>query len=290
MIQDIYPAVFDNHYEAKKPDADSPLMFVRDDDVLFKKEEDGKLIYPLYGQCDPEGLDITYLFSIDDTNYFLAREEEYSEEEIPQNAYGKQLEKLLAEGFEFKNRMNLRYGDKCSAFAGATAYQLAKWYADNRICGRCGKKLHHAKEERMMHCESCGNMIYPKICPAVIVAVTDGDKLLLTKYSTGYKRFALIAGFAESGETIEETVHREVMEEVGLKVKNLRYYKSQPWTFTDTLLFGFFCDVDKDNHITMDEKELSYANWLSLEELEEVEDDEVSLTREMIRVFKESRA
>lgn len=92
----------------------------------------------------------------------------------------------------------------------------------------------------MMRCEHCGQMEFPKICPAVIIGVTDGNRLLMSKYAgRDYKKYALIAGFAEIGETIEETVQREVMEEVGLKVKNLRYYKSQPWSFSDTLLFGF---------------------------------------------------
>ena len=83
---------------------------------------------------------------------------------------------------------------------------------------------------------------------------------ILSKYEgRDLKQYALIAGFAEIGETIEETVHREVMEEVGLKVKNLRYYKSQPWSFSGTLLFGFFCDVDGDDTLTVDHKELSIA-------------------------------
>ena len=88
-------------------------------------------------------------------------------------------------------------------------------------------------KERMVHCECCGNMVYPKICPGIIVAVTNGDKLLLTKYAPAPGRnanYALVAGFTEIGETLEETVQREVMEEVGLKVKNIRYYKSQPWS------------------------------------------------------------
>lgn len=82
-------------------------------------------------------------------------------------------------------------------------------------------------KERMVHCEHCGNTVYPKICPGVIVAVTDGDRLLLTKYANrpGSVNYALVAGFTEIGETLEETVQREVMEEVGIKVKNIRYYK-----------------------------------------------------------------
>lgn len=141
----------------------------------------------------------------------------------------------------------------------------------------------------MVHCPKCGLVEYPKICPAVIVGITNGDKIVLSKYAgREYKKYALIAGFAEIGESIEDTVRREVYEEVGLKVKNLQFYKSQPWSFTDTLLFGFFCQVDGDDTITMDERELSVAQWASREEVPE-DPEGISLTREMMTMFKEGR-
>lgn len=290
MIQDIYPAVLDNHYEHKEPDGKSVLMFIKGDDVLYKMDGD-KVIFPAYKDYDVSSLDIRYLFSIDDVNYFLVFKGIYGEEGNHKfKKYAALVDTLKNAGFEFSNRMLLRRcPDRLNAFAGAIAYQLGRWYADNRICGRCGHKLIHGAEERRMDCPACGNVIFPKICPAVIVAVIDGDNILLTKYATGFKHFALIAGFAETGETIEETVHREVMEEVGLHVKNLRYYKSQPWVFTDTLLFGFFCEPDDDRNITIDHKELSYANWISRKDAQEIPDDDFSLTYEMMRMFKEGR-
>ena len=140
----------------------------------------------------------------------------------------------------------------------------------------------------MMYCPACGQREYPKLNPAVIVAVTEGDKLLLTKYAgRAYTKYALIAGYTEIGETVEETVQREVMEEVGLKVKNIRYYKSQPWSFTDTLLMGFFVEVDGDDTIRLDENELQVAKWCSREEIPE--NDGISLTREMMEVFKNGK-
>mgnify|MGYP000665301821 FL=1 len=129
-------------------------------------------------------------------------------------------------------------------------------------------------------------MEYPKLSPAVIVAVRNGEKLLLSKYAgREFTNYALIAGFAEIGEPIEDTVRREVMEEVGLKVKNLRFYKSQPWSFTDTLLFGFFCDLDGDDTICLDEEELSLAVWMERSQIP-VDEYEISLTREMMTLFK----
>lgn len=129
-------------------------------------------------------------------------------------------------------------------------------------------------------------MEFPKICPAVIVGVTDGNRILMSKYAgRTYKNYALIAGFTEIGETVEQTVAREVMEEVGLKVKNIRYYKSQPWAFTDTLLMGFYCDLDGADTITLDENELALAQWFDREDIPEVLSTE-SLTNEMILRFK----
>ena len=112
-------------------------------------------------------------------------------------------------------------------------------------------------------------MEYPKICPAVIIGLTDGNRLLMSKYAgRAYKKYALLAGFTEIGETVEETVRREVMEEVGLKVK-----------------MGFYCDLDGDDRITLDREELALAEWFEREEIPEVTSHE-SLTNEMIMRFK----
>ena len=108
-----------------------------------------------------------------------------------------------------------------------------------------------------------------------------------TKFYAGRnaKRYALIAGFAEIGETLEETVKREVMEEVGLKVKNIRYYKSQPWGLSGSLLAGFVCDLEGEDTITLDKNELAVAQWFEREEIP-YDDYDVSLTREMMIQFK----
>ena len=124
----------------------------------------------------------------------------------------------------------------------------------------------------------------------MIVAVTDGNRLLLTKYANrpGTVNYALVAGFTEIGETLEETVRREVMEEVGLRVKNIRYYKSQPWSFSSTLLCGFCCEVDGSREVRLDTEELAVAEWFEREDIP-LEDDGVSLTREMIQMFRTGR-
>ena len=111
----------------------------------------------------------------------------------------------------------------------------------------------------------------------------------MSKYAgREYKKYALLAGFNETGESIEETVRREVMEEVGLKVKNLRYYKSQPWSFSGSLLAGFYCDVDGDPSITLDREELSVAEWFDRDSLPETPNF-ISLTGEMIECFRQGK-
>ena len=119
------------------------------------------------------------------------------------------------------------------------------------------------------------------------MAVTHQDKLLVTSYANRPSRgFALIAGFTEIGETVEETVHREVLEEVGLRVKNLRFYKSQPWSFTDTLLMGFFCELEGEcEDIILDEEELKEARWMRADQLPD-RSGEVALTAEMMELFR----
>ena len=145
--------------------------------------------------------------------------------------------------------------------------------------------MKHSETERAMECEKCGYTAYPRIMPAVIVGVTNGNKLLVTRYRTGYQHNALVAGFTEIGETLEETVAREVMEETGLHVKNIRYYKSQPWGMANDILTGFFCDADGDTEIHMDESELKYAEWVERENIV-LQPDSSSLTNEMMEFFK----
>ena len=179
------------------------------------------------------------------------------------------------------------------AFAVVSAWHLCSWYRDARYCGRCGEKLVHDVNERMMRCPKCGNMIFPRINPSVIVAVTHGDYLLLTKYANrpGAQRTALVAGFTEFAESFEQTVHREVMEEVGLKVKDLRYYRCQPWGISGNIMMGYWCRLDGDDDtIHLDNFELADGAWVSREELREnYTGNGIALTSEMIAEFAAGR-
>jgi len=173
-------------------------------------------------------------------------------------------------------------------FGSATAAHLAWWYDTNRFCGYCGQPLQEGATERSLVCEACGQTIYPTIMPAIIVGVTHGDKLLMTKFLGGYDRYALISGYTEIGETFEDTVRREVMEEVGLQVHNIRYYGSQPWAPSHTLLAGYFADLDKDVAIELETDELAKAQWFTRDQIPQGDTTD-SLTWTMIEAFRNQK-
>ena len=213
-----------------------------------------------------------YLFSIGERGYYLV-----DDLKVPEfGSYrleGMQIFRELEPGYQ--------------AFAGITGSQIYRWRESRRFCGCCGAKMRAGTTERSMVCTDCGHTEYPKICPAVIVAIRNGDKLLMSRYARGtYRRYALIAGYVEVGETFEECVRREVMEEVGLKVKNIRYYKSQPWSFSDSVMIGFTADLDGDDTIRLEEDELAEAGWFSRDEIVEYP-PYISVGHEMMKAFKD---
>ncbi len=269
MLQDIFPHRFNNSYKDIKANEGDIVIRYEDGRILCKSDEAKKrLIFPGYS----EDGDPIYLFSIDDDKYFL----DLDQKDAP-------------EGFSFYTLREIRdpgVEDGKEVFAAFTAYHLAGWYTDNRFCGVCGTPLTLASDERALDCPGCHKRIYPRINPAVIIGVKNKDRILITRYRRGYAHNALVAGFTEIGETLEETVTREVMEEAGLRVKNIHYYKSQPWGMAADILMGFFCELDGDDTIKMDEGELKYAEWVRREEIE-LQPSDYSLTNEMMRVFKE---
>lgn len=272
MIHEIMPEVMDNQYRNQKAERDSRVLFVRGREILVREGADG-IFYPRYGEVEGQTGRMAYLFSISGRPYFL----------------GELLTPGIS-GARFMGWEQLRDAvPRPEAFAGMTGIHLHQWYQSVQFCGRCGKKAVHHSMERMMYCPSCGNLMFPRIAPAVIVAVTDGERLLLTKYA-GRKNahFALVAGFVEIGETAEECVQRELLEEVGIHVKDIRYYGSQPWGFAGNLMLAYTACLDGAHKIDLDRHELAEAAWLLPEEIPEIPDHS-SLTREMIRRFKEGR-
>lgn len=301
MIQDIAPHRLDNHFRpGEQPRDDSMVLIFGEkhrNELLVRKDSENLECPEVRelreaGICtdvvgagqkpDTEGL--IYLLTLDGKDMFLGRIRDDSG--LP--------------GYVYRNMRDLRKGSaqkRQRIFAALTGYQLSNWYRDNRFCGTCGTETVLSERERAIVCPHCKRTIYPRIIPAVIVGVIDKgsaadgseDRLLMTKYNgRSIPFYALIAGFTEIGETLEQTVHREVMEEVGLKVKNLRYYKSQPWGIVDDLLSGFYCEADGSTDIRLDHSELKVGVWMKRDEVV-LQPDDFSLTNEMMTVFKEGR-
>ncbi len=284
MIQDIAPHTMHNQFQVDMtPDAGSPVLLFTGNrlDSIMAFEENGRIAFPVYCQM-PEGIQYTYLFSIDEDKYFMGTPDEQAEAALPDGLTPLKIRDLRPKYYLGDENRHL-------IFAAYTGGQLAGWYRDNRYCGTCAHMTVPSSTERALVCPNCGRTIYPRILPAVIIGVTDKDRLLMTKYAgRGIPFYALVAGFNEIGETFEETVQREVMEEVGLKVKNIRYYKSQPWGIVDDILAGFYCDVVGDTEITLDRNELKEAVWVERKDIEGQPHD-LSLTNEMMMVFREGR-
>ncbi|MDO4732425.1 MAG: NAD(+) diphosphatase [Bacillota bacterium] len=282
MLQDIAPHHFDIAFEkgyGRSPKAED-LVAAWQEDALLLCRKDGCCTLPTVEQCEKSHWEITklrYLFSLDALAvYYL----DLSDEPFP-FPEGSQLEKASA----------LReLSPQHLSFIALVSAHLHRWYSAHHFCGQCGGAFSLSPKERALVCPHCGLVEYPRINPAVIIAVTDGDRLLLSRYANRpYRRWALLAGYCEAGESLEETVRREVKEEVGLSVCNLRYYKSQPWPHSDSLLMGFYCDVEGKTEAQIDENELAEAQWFHREELPIEDPRQLSLTQEMIVTFREGR-
>lgn len=277
MIQDITPHRYDNAFASRREPKDTDFVLYFEGEQVLLQEGD-QLSFPtvkaLCEACPARRGFLVYLFAIDETAFYL-----FPQEKMPELA-----------GFSLAPINHFRDGrPEWLGYAGITACQLYRWICDHKFCGKCGNPMRPSEEERAFCCDACGSIVYPKISPAIIVAVTDGDRLLMSRYAGRPSgNYALIAGFTEIGETIEDTVCREVIEEVGLKVKNLRYYASQPWSFSDSLLMGFFADLDGSAEISLDESELAEARWFKREEVPEPK-GLLSLTGTMVEAFRKGQ-
>lgn len=166
-------------------------------------------------------------------------------------------------GYAWRGLRSLMFGEMDEALMGLAgrAAQIAEWARTHRFCGVCGSGTLLAAGERCFKCVGCGHMAYPRISPAMMVLIRKGDSVLLALHvASPSKRFTPLAGFLEAGESIEEAVHREVFEEVGLRVHNLRYFSSQSWPFPHSLMIAFTADY-LDGEIRVDASEIAEARW-----------------------------
>ena len=169
-------------------------------------------------------------------------------------------------------------------FKAGRAFQLIGWHRETRFCGQCGNPMSDHETETAKICKTCGLTLYPPVSPAIIVAIERDGKLLLARSPHFPKgRFSVIAGFVEPGETLEQTVQREVFEEVGVRVRDIRYFGSQPWPFPHSLMVGFTAVWDS-GEISVDAKEIEEAGWYAPDELPEMPPS-ISISRRLIDDF-----
>ena len=282
MIHEITPHVLNNAFKLCDPKPTDFLIRYNGAKTLLKKTDDGYAIPRVGELLDLQGKKIEdfeghYLFSIDGTAFFL------------DDSVGAESEASTAaapEGYEYMGNRTFRGMNPVERMGGATATHIAHWESLNKFCGKCGNITIRGDHERSIICPKCGNVVYPRISPVVIVAVRNGDKLLMAhNIDNPNPRLFLISGFVEVGESLEQAVHREVLEEAGLRVKNVRYFGSQPWPFSDSLIAGFTAELDGDDTIRMQKEELSEAMWVKREDIPEYETD-VSISCCLIENFR----
>lgn len=270
MLNEISPGIFDSKYlHDLEPEEHDFLLCYRDNQVLLKKSGEDYEI-PRKKDFSEWAEPPVYLFSINSDRCFGLMD--------PQKNPA---------AFEFYDIFVLRnLKNKEFAWIGSVGHQIMTWHHNNRFCGRCGSQTKMKKEERAAVCPNCGLITFPKISPAIIVAITCNDKILLAK-GKNYKGdfYALIAGYVDVGEIIEETVAREVKEEVGLDIRNLKYYKSQPWPFSGSLMLGFTAEADDTQPIVIDENEIKEAGWFERNNLPAHASD-ISISGDLITAFE----
>jgi NAD+ diphosphatase len=166
----------------------------------------------------------------------------------------------------------------------ARAVQIVDWDRTHRFCGRCGTELRTKTTERAKECPRCGLLHFPHLAPAIIVLIERGRELLLARschFLPGM--YSVLAGFVEPGESLEEAVVREVKEEVGLTIKDIRYFGSQPWPFPHSLMIGFTATY-AGGEISLEDPEIEDASWFTPDNLPPIP-GKISIARKLIDWF-----
>ena len=196
-------------------------------------------------------------------------------------------------GYESIVEYDLRYllaiSDPNDIVLMGRANQLLHWIRSNKYSGYTGELNKFNTKEEALYCNTTSSMIYPSISPCVLAMVTRGSEILLARnnlFPEGL--FSVLAGFVEVSESAEETVEREVMEEVGIKVKNISYFGSQPWPFPSQLMLGYKCEYDSGD-LLIDNNEIVEANWYNVDNLPYVPPT-TSLSGKLINSFVEDHS
>jgi NAD+ diphosphatase len=276
MIHEIYPHRFDNHYVPEKKMGEKDIVFhFKDNTLLLKTDsEDPELPLKQHFSQLTDSSESIFLFTLDDTACFLV-EGDLS------------VTESYLEYREISFFRTIR--QKKTGWVALVAYHLWKWYTEHKYCGKCGTPTMHKEDERAIVCPVCGTLVFPKISPAIIVAIICNDKILLARNAAfvgGW--YSLVAGYVDVGETLEETVKREVKEEVGLDVCNIRYYGSQPWALSGSMMIGFIAEADDRQPVKVDGYEITTAEWFTRGNLPAYPSN-ISIAGEIIEKFEQGK-
>jgi NAD+ diphosphatase len=254
----------------------SALWFIFRGGKLLTQKESGCFTVPETSDLAGSGFSSScaqYLGSLDGRNCFTT---ESTDEFRP------------GENFEFRDLRSLFdvMERELLSIAGR-ANQLLHWDITHRYCGGCGRPTEDKPDERAKICTGCGLINYPRISPAVIVAVIREDRILLARNKQfRLPFFSVLAGFVEPGEKLEDCIEREIREEVGIRVRNIRYFGSQPWPFPNSLMIGFVAE-HSEGEIRIDNSEIIEAGWFSRENLPAIP-SKISIARQLIDWFIET--
>lgn len=239
----------------KKFTSENALWFLFSNDELYYFEASDKILLPTTAELLLTDLSLDnalHLGSIENANCY--------------GLYLSHVQKVPGMSSKKLRQLNGQIPASYYEFA-FRALHLLNWRKKNQFCGACGGLLAMSSSELAAECSRCGNLVFPRISPAIIVSIEKSDQILLARSSRFPKgMYSVIAGFVEPGETFEECVRREVKEEVGLDVGNIRYFSSQPWPFPDSLMVGFTADWTGGD-IVIDNTEIVDANWYRIDNL-----------------------
>lgn len=273
MIQDIFPHRFNNQYLPKKNIEENDFILHYDGNSLLLKTNGDEFELPQ----KKDFLEITnhsentFLFSLNDVPCFLVWDKPKTDKLI-----------FIYKEIDFFRSISQQE----IAWISIAGFHLRNWYSQNKYCGKCGTQTQQKPDERALVCPECNTVVYPKISPAVIVAIICNDKILLARganWSGGW--YSLIAGYVDVGESLEEALVREVKEEVGLDIQNIRYYKSQPWPLSGSMMIGFVAEAEENQKIIIDPKEIAEAAWFTRGNLPK-HSSKISIAGEMIEKFE----
>ena len=273
MIHEIFPHRFNNHYLANKNIEEKDFILHYNENSLLLKTNSDEFNIPQKKDF-PEISDKTkntFLFTLNDIPCFLIWDKL----------------KIAKPHFIYKEINFFRTIKQPEiAWISIAGLHLMNWYTQNQFCGKCGTKTQQKLDERALICPNCNTSVYPKISPAIIVAIICHNKILLARspHFPG-NWYSLIAGYVDIGESLEETLAREVKEEVGLDIYNIRYYKSQPWPLSGSMMIGFIAEADENQPILIDTKEIAAAAWFTRENLPKYSLN-LSIAGEMIEKFE----